>query len=146
MGSYFLIQWYNNRPVYFDYAGVRWYQEGKEGMYSYRGEFSLPTNSLFALYLREDPRKNNVSLEVPDWGFYKDVIISRDQELEQCYEAVLAQFNLVYFLSGGLKRNMSSAMFNQSQAEERGFCRGLLPASHFSKSRHCPAAFSFGCH
>lgn len=116
---YFLFNWYSNRPVSVDYLGIKWYRQGEKDQYSYRGEFSLPYVSSFALFLRNDPRKNNVSLNIREWGFYKKVITSYDADLEKCYEGILAQINLVYFLSGGLKRDITPAMFNKTQAEER---------------------------
>ena len=119
IGTYWAIKWYTTEKSYFNYLGVRWDITNEGGKTSYRGEFSLPNVPSFGLYLTNDPRKNNVSIEVKDWGFYKKVITSYDTELEKCYNAVLAQVNLVYFLSGGLRREVIPGMFNETQAQER---------------------------
>jgi hypothetical protein len=119
IATYWVIKWHNYSNSYVDYIGVRWYKTGTKEFPSFRGEFNLPKIKNFGLYLKSDPRKNNVTLNVDNWGFYPKVLISYDSKSKECYGGILAQINLVYFISGGLKLTPGAAMFNKTEASEK---------------------------
>ena len=68
--------------------------------------------------MRNDPRKNNVSIENITFRFYPEIITSYDLDLERCREAALNQINLVYFFSA-VKIKIAAGMFNITQAKEK---------------------------
>jgi hypothetical protein len=119
LGTYYGVKTYQYNAVRFDYLGAHWVIGGTETNPSYRASFKFGNNENFGLYMRNDPRKNNVSIgENITFKFYPNILTSYDKDLESCKEAVLNQINLVYFFSG-VNVKLTPAMFNRTQAEER---------------------------
>lgn len=120
IGIYFYIQSLKT----FEFAGVK-FDKIKEGqLMIYHARFPVfynANNVFYNLYLRNDPRKNNASIdENMNLKFYPEVIISHSFEAANCGgDGAIAAGNLAMFLKqAGGRDNITGALSDKSPAEE----------------------------
>ena len=122
LGTYFYFQQSNR----FSYAGVD-FEKGKTGEVEYyHGKMEMPALSsndnrlIYNLFLRIDPRKNKVPINVDTFALSSTVFISFDPEIVRCGEMVVAQGNLEQFLIAFPWVNrVMGATTDQNYSEER---------------------------
>ena len=115
LGGYFYFQSLKS----FNYAGVDWIKEDMNGLKLYHSVFPTFYDSgiSYNLYLRNDPRTNNISVNAV-FIFKPEVIVSWEPEAGACKNAILSSGNIAMFLTqaGGLK--VEGAITNESVAKE----------------------------
>ncbi len=118
IGGYLYVKQLNN----FNYAGID-FQKGKEGEITYyHGRFPInyqgQTEKIFNLYLRKDPRSNNIPINT-NFSLSKDVIIAFEPGLEKCDKAIVGQSVMTQFVSSfPWVEKVSGAVSNVTYAEE----------------------------
>lgn len=124
LGGYFYVHQQNN----FTYAGVD-FQKGRVGeVVYYHGKVELPTSAptqrkmIFNLYLRKDPRKNNIPMDVDEFTLSGRAILSFDHGMMQCDEnSIVAHSNLAQFFNAfPWVEGVTGAITDKEIAEERG--------------------------
>ena len=97
LGAYFYVQSLKK----FEYAGISFKEEKYGNLKFYHGVFPIIYDGVlygyYNLYLRNDPRKNNISINTK-FSFNKKIIFSLEPAAGNCYEASLAQVELGKFL------------------------------------------------
>jgi hypothetical protein len=97
LGTYFYVQGLKT----FEFSGVDWIKEEYRDFDLYHSRFPIiyggEVVANYNLYLRNDPRENDVPAEV-DIGFWSDVVISHEKEAGQCSGAVRVTGDLSMFL------------------------------------------------
>lgn len=98
IAGYLYVQQQNK----FRYAGVD-FQKGKEGdIVFYHGRFPInykgQTLKIFNLYLRKDPRKNDVPINT-NVSLSKKIVITFEPGLEKCNLAIIGQTTMAQFVS-----------------------------------------------
>lgn len=98
IAGYLYVQQQNK----FNYAGVD-FQKGKEGgIVFYHGRFPInyqgQTLKIFNLYLRVDPRKNEIPIET-NFTLSKEIIMTFEPGLEKCEKAIVGQSTMAQFVS-----------------------------------------------
>ncbi len=87
----------------FEYEGFNYYVENYGKVVFYRTKFYLKENNLtFNLYLRNDPRKNNVTIKIEGLREIKPITyiaIDKNFDEKNCSELVLSSYSLSIFLS-----------------------------------------------
>lgn len=100
-GTYFFIQKMNR----FEYAGVNWIIENHGGTKFYHGRFLAFRNPqlTYNLYLRNDPRENEVDSSGNFTFFSKNSFLSFSPEVDECRGDVsVAIVTLASFLKSGV--------------------------------------------
>jgi hypothetical protein len=100
-GTYFFVQGLNR----FEYAGVNWVIENHGGTKFYHGRFIAFRNPqlIYNLYLRNDPRENNVNASGNFTFFSKESFLSFSPEVDECRGDVsVTTVTLASFLSSGV--------------------------------------------
>jgi hypothetical protein len=102
---YYYIQNYIKEKNSFEYAGMDWTIEDYKGLEIFHGRFPSFSGSekVYNIYLRNDPRENNVSAEGKFNRFMRGMTVSFGEEIEQCrgdVSRVLVDFGA--FLLGGI--------------------------------------------
>lgn len=100
-GTYFYVQSMNK----FEYAGVSWVIENHGGMKFYHARFLAFGNPYltYNVYLRNDPRTNNVDTEGDFTRFTDDSFLSFSPEVDECRGVVpVSVVTLASFLSTGV--------------------------------------------
>ncbi|MFA5061146.1 MAG: hypothetical protein WC494_02435 [Candidatus Pacearchaeota archaeon] len=100
-GTYFIVQKMNR----FEYAGVNWVIENHGGTKFYHGRFIAFRNPQLThnLYLRNDPKENDVSFSGNFTYFGKDFFLSFSPEVDECRGDVpVATVTLASFLKSGV--------------------------------------------
>ncbi|MGC9309156.1 MAG: hypothetical protein ACP5D2_00485 [Candidatus Nanoarchaeia archaeon] len=121
----FVISWFYIQSLKtFSYAGLEWQIEERPG-----GEFDwhhtqFPTfynpSKLFTLSLRNDPRKNNVPVNVDNWEFTRNAtIISLGEEARACDKLYISNQVLTIFLSKAIGISTQGAISDKEIAEEQ---------------------------
>jgi len=119
LGTYYSIKLYQYNSSRFEYLGAKWEIGGTQEHPTYRATFPFLFSKTFGLYMNNDPRTNNVSIENISIKLYSTVVTAYDHDLELCQKASVAQINLVYFLTSGAGIKVVPAMFNETQSIER---------------------------
>jgi len=100
-GTYFYLQSLKS----FEYANIDWVIENHGGTKFYHGKFLAFNNPklIYNLYLRNDPRKNNVYTE-GDFSFFKrETFISFSPEVDRCREDIpIVVVTLASFLNSAV--------------------------------------------
>ncbi len=115
LGAYFYVKSLDK----FEYAGVNWEKIDNSGMKLYHARFPIGTNGsvFYNLYLRNDPRKNNVSVSVNNYFFFNNVSIAIDDGAGSCYGAAIGNSILGQFL-GAFNLNIDGAFANETMAKQ----------------------------
>jgi hypothetical protein len=122
LGGTIMIYIHLQQESRFNYAGVE-FQKGKEGDFTfYHGRFPInylgQTLKIFNLYLRIDPRKNNIPINT-NLSLSKEIIITFEPGLEKCYNAIVGQSTLAQFVTSfPWVEKVSGAVSNKTYAEE----------------------------
>lgn len=118
IAGYLYVQQLNN----FSYGGVD-FQRGKEGdVVFYHGRFPInyqgQTLKVFNLYLRIDPRKNDIPIAT-NFSLSSEVIVTFEPGLEKCELAIVGQSTLAQFVSSfPWVKKVTGAVSNKTYAEE----------------------------
>jgi uncharacterized protein (DUF2164 family) len=121
LGTYFYVQGLKT----FDFVGVDWVKEDYKDLTLYHGRFPIIyKNRVFAnynIYLRNDPRENNVSVvQGLRIRFWPEVIISNSPESAKCKSAGRITGDLGMFVSAfPWITNMTGAVNNLTVAKEQ---------------------------
>ncbi|MFZ5954976.1 MAG: hypothetical protein ACOYT4_00995 [Nanoarchaeota archaeon] len=100
----------------FKYAGFEWEKVDYNGL-----KFYHSTLNDYNLYLRNDPRENDIPLDA-NFKFHRNVIVSMDKDAGECKEAVMANTVLGSFLGPmNLGLNAQGALNDETAAQELGF-------------------------
>jgi hypothetical protein len=101
LGTYF----YLGKIKQFEYAGINWVIEDHGDLKFYHGKFLAFNNKklTYNIYLRNDPRENNIDAE-GDFSFIKrTTFLSFSPEVDKCREDIpVAVVNLGAFLMSGV--------------------------------------------
>lgn len=99
-GIYYGVKWSNN----FNYLGLDWTKENLATTQSstklifYHAMFPKVYNGtnygVHNLYLRNDPRKNKIAVNIDSLSFGENYIVTSDPELRECSDASLAFYSL----------------------------------------------------
>jgi hypothetical protein len=100
----------------FKYDGVHWETSDYNGAKLYHSIFPIQGTD-FNVYFWTDPRKNNISVNVTDFKFYPDMVVSLQPEAGACMSAQMAGVNLGQFL-GAAKRRVTGAVTDKQTAKE----------------------------
>lgn len=118
LGPYFFIQ--NQKS--FEYAGVTWQIEehGEETLYHTRFE-KFYKNTFHNTFLRNDPRKNNIPIEVKGFSLQPNIIIALTPEVTKCYKQILVSDALSQImLAVPFLKTSTIAITNEEVAKEAG--------------------------
>tara|TARA_Y100000310_G_scaffold282567_1_gene303900 strand:+ start:1570 stop:2391 length:822 start_codon:yes stop_codon:yes gene_type:complete len=121
LGTYFYVQGLKT----FDFVGVDWVREDYKGLTLYHGRFPIIYKDRvvanYNLYLRNDPRENNVSVvRGIRIRFWPEVIISNSPEAAKCTSAGRITGDLGMFISAfPWITNMTGAVNNLTVAKEQ---------------------------
>jgi len=119
LGPYFYVESLKK----FDYMGASWTIEKFEKVEFYHGRFQVLHGAavMYNLYLRNDPRENDVPVEGTFDSFEKDTYISFDRESNNCH-GMIAVTTLADFLrNGGSKKGeVESATSDLDLSSETG--------------------------
>jgi hypothetical protein len=107
----------------FHYAGQRWTKSDMGGITIYHTDVQI-YSTLYPLNVRNDPRTNNISVNMP-FDFYHEAIITNDPALESCKginsfaNLELSKFlsNFYINVSGAIADKAYAGMFNVSFAD-----------------------------
>jgi hypothetical protein len=104
LGGFLMSYFYALQQNKFSYAGID-FEKGKTGeVVYYHGRVQMPSiyegkqGGIHNIYLRFDPRKNNVPINVEDFGFAGQVAVAFEPGIEKCDKAVIAHEDLIEFL------------------------------------------------
>lgn len=91
----FLIPFfYVQNTKIFDYKGVTWQVEKDGEVTFYHTQFTKRIGDKeygrHNTYFRNDPRKNNIPIEVTDLAFHKNIILTQDPDILRCEKQILA--------------------------------------------------------
>lgn len=100
----------------FTYDGAKWEKIKYGQLYVYHTSFPL-YNVTYNMYLRNDPRRNNVSIDDMNITFYKKVITAFSPEAAQCLGLGVPQTELGQFL-GWAQRNVTGAFADIDYAKK----------------------------
>ena len=116
----FICVWYYAQSLNkFNYVGVDWVKskEGDSIFYKTRFHAFYNTNSFYNLMFRNDPRKNEIPINI-DFEFWKNVIITTEDGATDCgVDGVIANANLAMFLGQALDLKIDAAFTNKTLAE-----------------------------
>ncbi len=120
LGPYFYIEGLKK----FDFAGIEWVQEEYTNLEVYHGRFFAFNGAdvIYNIYLRNDPRTNNVSVEGDFNIFRSKGFIALESSFENCRgEGVRVMADLAAFLRSGVGvTNLDVATTNLNFAKESG--------------------------
>ncbi len=119
LGTYFYVQSLKK----FEYLGVDWVKEEYTGLTLYHSRFPITyqgvTNAFYNLYLRNDPRKNNVSMEDINLQFAQNVTISNTPDAAKCRDAARVTGDLGMFLRAfPWIKNINGAVTDKNLSKE----------------------------
>jgi len=118
IGGYYFIKSLSR----FSYVGVTWEKLDYQGIDLYHSRFPVvfdgKLQNNYNLYLRTDPRENNVSVDAI-YAFYPNIVIANDENSGNCYNAGMANLVGAQFL-GAIGFNVSGAYSNKSLANATG--------------------------
>ena len=118
LGTYFYMQGLKT----FEFAGVEWAKEKYQDFDLYHSRFPIIYNgeliANYNLFLRNDPRKNNIYTNVR-LGFQNEVVISHEEEAGDCRGAVRITGDLSMFLNAFPFVNKISGAVNDEEDAER---------------------------
>jgi len=107
----------------FEYGGVK-FEKIKEGQLTfYHGQFPIIYKgnfyAVYNIYLRHDPRKNQIPLET-NLSLSKKISISLNDGAASCTDAMLGQMELGKFFSAFpfVNKNITTGFYNASLAKE----------------------------
>ena len=120
LGPYFYIEGLKK----FDFAGIEWVEEKYTNLEVYHGRFFAFNGAdlIYNIYVRNDPRTNNVSVEGEFNIFRSEGFISLGSGFENCRgEGVRVMADLSAFLRAGVGvRTLDVATTNLSFSKESG--------------------------
>ncbi len=121
LGGYYYFQSLN----YFEYLGVDWDIQEYPNLDLYHTRFPIKYKgeviANYNMYLRNDPRENNIPINVSQIGFEKNVVLSLDDSADECSGVTRAGSDLAMFVSAfPFVTNVTGALTNQTKAEELG--------------------------
>ena len=122
IGTWYYVQTLNK----FEYLGLKWNVEEREGgnfdFYHTRFPVFYNANANYNLYLREDPRENNVSVNLIEdsYGirFRPDIVISLSPKAMRCENSHIANAKMSQFLVQAVGLNSEGASTNKTYANE----------------------------
>ncbi|MEM4330969.1 MAG: hypothetical protein QW273_03100 [Candidatus Pacearchaeota archaeon] len=119
LAGYFYVYYKNN----FEYAGQNFTKIKEGNLEFYYTKFPIiykqKLTKIFNVYLREDPRKNNIPINT-NISFSREVIFSLDKEIDLCKDSGMAQLNLNIFISSfPWVKNVSVALTEEDYALEK---------------------------
>lgn len=107
----------------FEYGGVK-FEKIKEGQLTfYHGQFPIIYKgnfyAIYNIYLRNDPRKNEIPLNT-NLSLSKKISISLDDGVSSCEDVILGQMELGKFFSAFpfVNKNITTGFYNASLAKE----------------------------
>ncbi len=119
IGPYLFIQ----SQKTFTYAGVAWQTEqyGEETLFHTRfGKcYKGVCNGAHNTYLKTDPRKNNIPVDIGPLSLYPEIIISQSPEVLECYKQILVT-DALYQITAVFPfiKNKTIAITNETLAKE----------------------------
>lgn len=129
VGSFLMVYFYNYQQNNFSYAGID-FQKGKTGdVEYYYGQVQMPrineedNRLIFNLYLRLNPKKNDVPINTEDFALSQKVVIAFEPESQgECLDKLmLAQGNLEQFFNAfPWVEAVSGAYTDEEYAKEKG--------------------------
>lgn len=118
LGSYFYVQ----EAKILEASGIEFVKEDHNDLELYHARFPVFYNARanYNLYLRENPEKNDVPIDIEEWGFYRDVIISTSPEAFKCGKSMVSSSNLAMFLGQAAGRKTKGAVNDLDASNESG--------------------------
>jgi len=100
LGGYYYFYRQNN----FDFAGVRWNREKVETINFYHSNFRVfyNSNATYNLYLRENPKENNIPVDIEEHDFWTQMIVTLSPEADKCRDSGIAALTFGMFLKGAI--------------------------------------------
>lgn len=124
----FIVSWFYFQSLKsFEYAGLDWQKEERPGGAFDWYHTSFPTlynsNQQFTLSLRNNPRENNLPVNVDDWKLTREVIISLEEEASFCNRITLSNAVLTQFITKALGISTKGAVpdLERAEAENKTF-------------------------
>lgn len=121
LGGYYYFQ----SLKHFEHLGVDWDIQEYPNLKLYHTRFPIKYRgeviANYNMYLRNDPRENNIPVNVSQIGFERNVILSLDDSSDECSGVTRAGADLAMFVSAfPFVTNVTGALTNQTKAEELG--------------------------